>query len=63
MRGTVFVSRREPRQARDRVPGEALADLGFRLLATSGTAGVLERAGIPVDRVAKVSGGRATSAS
>jgi carbamoyl-phosphate synthase large subunit len=29
--------------------------MGFRLLATGGTAGVLQRAGIPVERVAKVS--------
>jgi carbamoyl-phosphate synthase large subunit len=40
-------------------PARRLSDLGFRLLATRGTAGVLERAGIPVTRVAKVSeGGR-----
>jgi carbamoyl-phosphate synthase large subunit len=40
-------------------PGRRLVDMGFRLLATKGTAGVLERAGIPVTRVAKVSeGGR-----
>jgi carbamoyl-phosphate synthase large subunit len=38
-------------------PARRLADLGFRLLATSGTAGVLQRAGIPVERVAKVSEG------
>ena len=40
-------------------PAKRLADMGFRLLATSGTAGVLERAGIPVERVAKVSRGSA----
>ena len=34
-----------------------LADLGFRLVATGGTAGVLQRAGIAVERVAKVSEG------
>ena len=38
-------------------PAKRLADLGFRLLATGGTAGVLQRAGIPVERVAKVSEG------
>jgi carbamoyl-phosphate synthase large subunit len=38
-------------------PARRLADLGFRLLATGGTAGVLQRAGIPVERVAKVSEG------
>jgi carbamoyl-phosphate synthase large subunit len=38
-------------------PAKRLADMGFHLLATGGTAGVLERAGIPVERVAKVSEG------
>ena len=38
--------RREPRQARDRVPRASGSPIsGFRLLATGGTAGVLERAG------------------
>ena len=34
-----------------------LEELGFRLIATGGTAAVLGRAGIPVERVAKVSEG------
>jgi carbamoyl-phosphate synthase large subunit len=38
-------------------PAKRLADMGFRLLATGGTAGVLQRAGIPVERVQKVSEG------
>jgi carbamoyl-phosphate synthase large subunit len=36
-------------------PAGRLAAMGFRVLATNGTAGVLERAGIAVERVAKVS--------
>jgi carbamoyl-phosphate synthase large subunit len=36
-------------------PAKRLADLGFGLVATTGTAGVLRRAGVPVDAVAKVS--------
>jgi carbamoyl-phosphate synthase large subunit len=36
-------------------PAKRLADLGFDLLATTGTAGVLRRAGVPVEAVAKVS--------
>ena len=36
-------------------PAKRLSDLGFALLATTGTAGVLRRAGIPVEAVAKVS--------
>jgi carbamoyl-phosphate synthase large subunit len=39
-------------------PAKRVADLGFRLLATRGTAGVLARAGIPVTPVLKMSEGR-----
>jgi carbamoyl-phosphate synthase large subunit len=38
-------------------PVKRLADLGFRILATRGTAGLLRRAGIDVTPVAKVSEG------
>ena len=38
-------------------PAKRLADLGFGLVATTGTAGVLRRAGIQVEVVAKVSEG------
>ena len=55
VRGTIFVSvaNRDKRAIVFAV--KRLADMGFRLLATGGTAGVLQRAGIQVDRVAKVS--------
>ncbi|MGZ4115714.1 MAG: carbamoyl-phosphate synthase large subunit, partial [Actinomycetota bacterium] len=53
--GTVFVSVANRDKRAIVFPAKRLADLGFRLLATKGTAGVLERAGIPVKRVAKVS--------
>jgi len=57
--GTVFVSVANRDKRAIAFPGRRLAEMGFRLLATKGTAGVLERAGIPVTRVAKVSeGGR-----
>src|SRR5262245_52747509 len=57
--GTVFVSVANRDKRSIVYPAKRLADLGFRLLATRGTAGVLERAGIAVTRVAKVSeGGR-----
>ena len=49
---------RERRQQDKRAivfPAKRLADLGFSLLATTGTAGVLRRAGVPVEAVAKVS--------
>jgi carbamoyl-phosphate synthase large subunit len=56
-RGTVFVSVANRDKRAIVFPAKRLADLGFRLLATGGTAGVLQRAGIPVERVAKVSEG------
>jgi carbamoyl-phosphate synthase large subunit len=55
--GTVFVSVANRDKRAIVFPAKRLADLGFRLLATNGTAGVLSRAGIPVKRVAKVSEG------
>jgi carbamoyl-phosphate synthase large subunit len=56
-RGTVFVSVANRDKRAIVFPAGRLADMGFRVLATSGTAGVLERAGIRVERVAKVSEG------
>jgi carbamoyl-phosphate synthase large subunit len=56
-RGTVFVSVANRDKRAIVLPAKRLADLGFRLLATGGTAGVLERAGVPVTRVRKVSEG------
>jgi len=55
--GSVFVSVANRDKRAIVFPAKRLADLGFRLLATAGTAGVLERAGITVERVAKVSEG------
>ncbi len=55
--GTVFVSVANRDKRAIVFPAKRLADLGFRLVATDGTAGVLERAGIRVERVAKVSEG------
>jgi carbamoyl-phosphate synthase large subunit len=57
MHGTVFVSVANRDKRAIVFPAKRLADMGFRLLATGGTAGVLQRAGIPVERVAKVSEG------
>ena len=53
--GTVFVSVANRDKRSIVFPAKRLADLGFRILATRGTAGVLQRAGIPVAMVAKVS--------
>ncbi|HVF08749.1 MAG TPA: carbamoyl-phosphate synthase large subunit [Actinomycetota bacterium] len=57
VRGTVFVSVANRDKRAIVFPAKRLADLGFRLVATGGTAGVLRRAGIAVERVAKVSEG------
>jgi carbamoyl-phosphate synthase large subunit len=58
--GTVFVSVANRDKRAIVLPARRLSDLGFRLVATRGTAGVLERAGISVERVAKVSEGRSS---
>ena len=55
--GTVFVSVANRDKRAVLLPARRLAEIGFRLLATRGTAGVLERAGIAVERVSKVSEG------
>ena len=48
--GSVFVSVANRDKRAIVFPAKRLADLGFRLLATGGTAGVLQRAGIAVER-------------
>jgi carbamoyl-phosphate synthase large subunit len=53
--GTVFVSVANRDKRAIVLPARRLEQLGFRLLATKGTAGVLERAGVEVTRVAKIS--------
>ncbi|MEX0984079.1 MAG: carbamoyl-phosphate synthase large subunit [Actinomycetota bacterium] len=55
--GSVFISVANRDKRAIVFPAQRLADLGFRLLATGGTAGVLRRAGIAVEAVAKVSEG------
>jgi carbamoyl-phosphate synthase large subunit len=56
-RGTVFVSVANRDKRSILFPARRLAELGFRLLATRGTAGVLARAGVPVTPVLKRSEG------
>jgi carbamoyl-phosphate synthase large subunit len=53
--GTVFVSVANRDKRAIVFPAKRLADLGFRLLATTGTASVLRRAGVPVEAVGKLS--------
>jgi carbamoyl-phosphate synthase large subunit len=55
--GTVFVSVANRDKRAILFPAKRLADLGFHILATRGTAAVLSRAGIPVTPVRKVSEG------
>jgi carbamoyl-phosphate synthase large subunit len=57
-KGTAFVSVRE--RDKDQVPALAreLSDLGFKLVATKGTAKAIEQAGLPVTLVNKVKEGR-----
>src|SRR4029079_17917067 len=56
--GRVFISVSEPHKAE--LPGVArlFTELGFQLVATSGTASVLEKAGLKVQRISKLGEGR-----
>ncbi|MGE0714421.1 MAG: carbamoyl-phosphate synthase large subunit [Alphaproteobacteria bacterium] len=56
--GTVFVSVRDHDKPAIVEPVRRLAEMGFRVVATSGTATLLEAAGIPVVRINKVLEGR-----
>jgi carbamoyl-phosphate synthase large subunit len=61
MTGTVFVSVADPDKRAMVFPVKRLADLGFEVLATEGTAMVLRRNGIPSTLVRKHSAGRGPS--
>ncbi|MEP4165885.1 carbamoyl-phosphate synthase large subunit [Maricaulis sp.] len=56
--GGVFISLREGDKAAMVEPARVLVMLGFKILATAGTATVFEDAGVPVTRVNKVFEGR-----
>ncbi|MFN4089798.1 MAG: carbamoyl-phosphate synthase large subunit [Alphaproteobacteria bacterium] len=56
--GIVFVSVRDRDKEAIIEPSRRLVEMGFRLLATSGTARTLETAGLPVGRINKVLEGR-----
>ncbi|MGF1452787.1 MAG: carbamoyl-phosphate synthase large subunit, partial [Opitutales bacterium] len=55
--GNVFISVRDGDKARAVEFGQSLYELGFQLYSTSGTARALEGAGLPVNRLFKVSEG------
>ena len=56
--GTVFVSVREADKPRVLEAMRMLSDLGFKIVATGGTARFLEKNGVPAQRINKVSEGR-----
>jgi carbamoyl-phosphate synthase large subunit len=58
LKGTVFLSVNDRDKRQIGPLGKALKDLGFRLLATRGTAAALEAAGIEAESVFKVNEGR-----
>ncbi|MFL5768195.1 MAG: carbamoyl-phosphate synthase large subunit [Actinomycetota bacterium] len=60
--GTVFISVANRDKRSILFPAQRMADMGFRILATKGTAAVLSRAGVRVEVVAKVSEGDASIA-
>jgi len=56
--GTVFISVRDEDKPRAARLASKLVGLGFKIVATRGTAGVISKAGIPVETVMKVYEGR-----
>src|SRR5690554_2682638 len=56
--GTVFINVREDDKPFVADMARELVDLGFEIVATAGTAQVIEAAGLPVRRVNKVTEGR-----
>jgi carbamoyl-phosphate synthase large subunit len=56
--GNVFLSVKDADKPRAAEMARALADMGFTILSTSGTANMLAASGIPVKRVPKISEGR-----
>jgi carbamoyl-phosphate synthase large subunit len=56
--GRVFISVSDAHKDDVAEIGKLFAELGFELIATSGTAAVLERSGLKVRRIAKLTEGR-----
>ena len=56
--GRVFISVADRDKTGSRPGCAALADMGYRLMSTRGTAGALRRAGIAVDEIPKIQEGR-----
>src|SRR3954467_4932118 len=58
LKGRVFISVSEPHKTGVAQIAKLYADLGFDLVSTSGTAAVIEKAGLKVERVFKLNEGR-----
>jgi carbamoyl-phosphate synthase large subunit len=56
--GRVFISVSDAHKEQAAVVARQFADLGFEIVATSGTANVLEKAGLKVQRIFKLQEGR-----
>jgi carbamoyl-phosphate synthase large subunit len=56
--GTVFISVKDSDKDNILPAAKKMAELGFRIIATGGTAAHLEEQGLPVERVNKVAQGR-----
>ncbi|MEP7316930.1 MAG: carbamoyl-phosphate synthase large subunit, partial [Sphingomicrobium sp.] len=56
--GTVFISVKDSDKPNILIAARAMVDLGFNIIATSGTASFLEDSGLPVERINKVAQGR-----
>jgi carbamoyl-phosphate synthase large subunit len=56
--GTVFISVRDADKPKVTSIAQSFHDLGFKMVATTGTAAIIEAAGLPVSRVNKVLEGR-----
>ncbi|MGE3302874.1 MAG: carbamoyl-phosphate synthase large subunit [Hyphomonadaceae bacterium] len=56
--GCVFISVKDSDKQALIQPARELVELGFRIVATHGTAAILAEAGVPVDKVNKVAEGR-----
>jgi carbamoyl-phosphate synthase large subunit len=56
--GRVFISVSDPHKGEIAAVARLFAELGFELVATGGTAGVLEKAGLKVRRIFKLTEGR-----
>ncbi len=55
--GTAFITVTDSDKASAYAIAERLHDLGFRIVATSGTAAAIERMGVPVERINKIGEG------